>query len=86
MKGAFVIRLGPETRPSENHFEGWIEEVDSGKELRFHSNHQLLKFLAERFQAVFVTEVNRAEAGDPDYEQSVRPAQEIPQILKREEP
>ena len=53
MRGAFVIRLGTETNPSEDHFEGWVEEVDSGKELRFHSTAELVKFLAERFRTVF---------------------------------
>lgn len=56
MRGAFVVRLGPGTRPSENHFEGWAEEVDSGKEGRFHSLDELVRFLGERFQAGFTTE------------------------------
>jgi len=50
MKGAFVIRLGPGTRPSEGHFEGWAEEVDSGKEVKFHSLNELAKFFGERSQ------------------------------------
>ena len=53
MRGAFVIRLGPETSPSSGHFEGCIEEVDSGKELKFQSSSELLTFLGERFQATF---------------------------------
>ena len=51
MRCAFVVRLGPETKPSEGRFEGWVEEVDTGKELRFHSNDELLKFLGDRFGA-----------------------------------
>jgi hypothetical protein len=53
MRGAFVLRLGAETEPSENRFEGWVEEVDSGKELRFHSTGELIQFLGERFCAAF---------------------------------
>ena len=53
MQGAFVIRLGPETNPSSGHFEGCIEEIDSGKELKFQSSTELLRFLGERFQAAF---------------------------------
>ena len=53
MRGAFVVRLGQETNPSEGHFEGSIEEVDSGKELKFLSSAELLTFLGERFQAAF---------------------------------
>jgi len=54
MRGAFVIRLGRETNPADGHFEGSIEEVDSGKELKFQSSSELLRFLGERFQAIFV--------------------------------
>jgi hypothetical protein len=36
--------------------EGWAEEVDTGKELRFRSNDELLKFLGERFDAVLALE------------------------------
>jgi hypothetical protein len=52
MRGAFVVKLGPETRPTEDRFEGWVEEVDSGTELRFRSSDELLKFLGERFDLV----------------------------------
>jgi hypothetical protein len=53
MRGAFVVRLGRETDPSDGHFEGSVEEVDSGKELKFQSSTELLRFLAERFQATY---------------------------------
>jgi hypothetical protein len=45
MRSAFVLRLGPETKPSEGRFGGWIEEVDTGRELRFRSAEELLAFL-----------------------------------------
>ncbi len=51
-----MVRLGPKTKPSEGRFEGWVEEVDTGKELRFRSRDELLKFIGERFQAVLETE------------------------------
>ena len=53
MRGAFVVRLGPETDPSTGHLEGSIEEVDSGKELKFQSSAELLRFLCECFHATF---------------------------------
>ena len=53
MRGAFVVRLGQETNPFGGHFEGSVEEVDSGKELKFQSSTELLRFLSERFQAAF---------------------------------
>ena len=53
MRGVFVIRLGPETKPDQRLFEGQVEEVDSFEELRFHSTDQLLDFLAERFAAAY---------------------------------
>ena len=56
MRCAFVVRLGPKTNPSAERFEGWVEEVDTGRELRFHSGDELFKFLGERFQAIFEAE------------------------------
>jgi hypothetical protein len=47
---AFVLQLGPETRPDEGLFDGWIEELDTGLELRFRSTEALLTFLAQRFE------------------------------------
>ena len=49
MRLAFVVRLGTDTRPSKGLLEGWVEEVDSGTELRFRSSDELLNFLGERF-------------------------------------
>jgi hypothetical protein len=36
-------------------FEGWVEDVDSGKEMRFHSVAELLGFFGQRFLDVSVT-------------------------------
>ena len=51
MRRAFVLQLGPETQPAKRHFEGYIEEVDTGQELRFHSTEELLVFLSKCFDA-----------------------------------
>lgn len=48
-----MVRLAQETNPSGGHFEGSVEEVDWGKELKFQSSTELLRFLGERFQAAF---------------------------------
>jgi len=53
MRGAFVVRLGQATNPSDSHFEGSVEEVDSGKALKFHSSAELLTFLGECHQTAF---------------------------------
>jgi hypothetical protein len=63
MRGAFVVQLGPETRPAEDRFEGWVEEVDSSTELRFRSTEELLKFLGQRFELV-MTSTDRARAAN----------------------
>lgn len=61
MRGAFVVQLGPETKPAEGRFEGWVEEVDSSTELRFRSAEELLKFLGQRFDLVMTsTDKDRA--------------------------
>jgi hypothetical protein len=50
MRCAFVLKLGPGTLPPQLQFEGWIEEVDTGEELRFRSTGELLAFLGKRFE------------------------------------
>jgi hypothetical protein len=47
MREAFVLRLSPDSDPERRHFVGWIEEVDTARELRFTSTDQLLQFLSQ---------------------------------------
>jgi hypothetical protein len=49
MRGAFVVRLGPQTDPSRRRFEGSVEEVDTGKRSKFRSTDELLGFLGQIF-------------------------------------
>jgi hypothetical protein len=49
MRQAYVLQLGAETDASRQQFVGCIEEVDTGRELRFKSTDELLAFLAECF-------------------------------------
>jgi hypothetical protein len=63
MRGAFVVHLGPETKPAEGLFEGWVEEVDSSTEMRFRSTEELLKFLGHRFELV-MTSTDQARAAN----------------------
>ena len=49
MKQAFVLRLAPETETARRRFVGFVEEVDTGKEVRFRSTDELLAFLAQCF-------------------------------------
>lgn len=50
MRGAFIVQLGPGTKPDEGQFEGWVQEVDLWKERRFRNTGELLQFLGERFE------------------------------------
>ena len=43
MRRAFVGRLGLQTDPARAQFEGWAEEVDTGKRLKFRSTEELLR-------------------------------------------
>ena len=63
MRAAFVVRLGRDTKPGQDYFEGWVEEVDSGNELRFHSTAELLQFMGQRFQSAFG--VRQQELAEP---------------------
>jgi len=48
MQGAYVVCLGRYGEQSREELEGRIEEVDSGKSLRFHSGEELIEFLRGR--------------------------------------
>jgi hypothetical protein len=50
MRQAFVLTLGHETDTDRRMFVGVIEEVDTGRELRFRSTEELLEFLAQCFE------------------------------------
>ena len=50
MRQAFVLQLGLQTDVGRRHFEGRIEEVDTGRELRFKSTEELLSFLGKCFE------------------------------------
>ena len=50
MRGAYVVRLGPGTDFAGGQFEGSVEEVDTGKRLKFQSKEELLKFLGQSFE------------------------------------
>jgi hypothetical protein len=63
MRGAFIVQLGPETRPNEGRLEGWVQEVDSCTELRFHSTEELLTFLAQSFDRA-MNPTGKARVGD----------------------
>jgi hypothetical protein len=47
MKRAFVIRLSPDTNPEKGKFQGHVEEVDTGRELKFRSLEEFLAFVQE---------------------------------------
>jgi hypothetical protein len=64
MKLAFVIRLGTGSRPSEGFFEGWVEEVDSCTERKFHSTAELLSFLGQCFDKASPPTLENGEGKD----------------------
>jgi hypothetical protein len=46
MRHAFVLRIAPDFDFDNNKVEGWVEEVDTGRELKFRSVPDLLTFLS----------------------------------------
>lgn len=60
MQGAYVVRLGTHEKQSREELVGRIEEVDTGKSLRFHSGEELIAFLRGR-QKDAVTEPQRED-------------------------
>lgn len=47
MREAFVLRLNTDSKPEVGRLSGWIEEVDTGKELRFRTTEELVEFLGK---------------------------------------
>jgi hypothetical protein len=66
MRGAFVVRLGPQTDTERRRFEGSVEEVDTGKRLKFRSTEELLGFVAQSFEETLRREQKRNQ---PDEQQ-----------------
>ena len=65
MRGAFVVRLGPQTDPSRRRFEGSVEEVDTGKRLKFRSSKELLGFLGQSFEETLRRERQVKQPDEP---------------------
>jgi len=55
MRQAFVLQLGLKTDVVRRHFEGCIEEVDTGRELRFKSTEELISFLCKCFEEALMS-------------------------------
>jgi hypothetical protein len=58
MRGAFVVQLREGTQSSE--LEDFVEEVDTGEQVRFHSERELIAFLSQRMEQ---TRQEHAEQG-----------------------
>jgi hypothetical protein len=66
MRRAFVMQLGPETQHLRRHFAGQIEEVETGREVKFHSTEDLLDFLSECCELAVQRDAERREDdGEP---------------------
>ena len=65
MKLAFVVRIGAGSRPAEGAFEGWVEEVDSCTEEKFHSTAELLSFLGKCFDKAAPTNPEGGGRNEP---------------------
>jgi hypothetical protein len=52
MRGAFVVQLRKTRQALAGQLEGSVEEVDTGKQLQFRSQYELIAFLRERFAEI----------------------------------
>jgi len=59
MRRAFVIQLNPQSCPAS--FEGRVEHVDSGRDRRFRSLEELLRFIEEMLNEARQTEAEPEE-------------------------
>jgi hypothetical protein len=66
MRRAFVVQLAPETQHVRHHFAGRIEEVDTGREVKFQTTEELLDFLSDCCELALQRDAERQEGdGDP---------------------
>ena len=63
MRCAFVVRLGSNSKPSEGSIEGCVEEVDSGRQLKFRSANELVAFLGNCFEEIQALQADDNQAG-----------------------
>lgn len=63
MRRAFVLRISPECEVEAGKLEGWVEDVDSGRELKFKSVPELLSFVSKSLK-------NRSSSEDQEENQS----------------
>ena len=67
MQLAFVVWLGPQTKPELGRFQGRVEEVETAEELRFQYTEELLTFLGKRFTEAVGRSMHKISAGhEPD--------------------
>ena len=53
MRGAFVVQFRKASHGSAGDMEGWVEEVDTGKQCQFRSEDELIGFLRESFGKIW---------------------------------
>ena len=53
MRGAFVVRLGPQMDSARGRLDGSVEEVDTGQRLKYRPAEELLRFLRQNFDEPF---------------------------------
>jgi hypothetical protein len=66
MRCAFVVRLANSSQPSKGKFEGCVEEVDSGRDLKFCSAEELVRFLGDCFEMIQASQPTSNHAGDTE--------------------
>ena len=52
MQGAYLVSMGTHGQQGDEEFAGRVEEIDSGRSIRFRSGEELLVFLRERQQEI----------------------------------
>ena len=57
MQGAFVVQMGARETGGREDVSGQVEEVDSGRSVRFLSGEELLDFLRKRQQEALAERV-----------------------------
>lgn len=59
-----MVRLGAKTEAARGHFEGRVEEVDTGNELKFQSTEELLCFFGQCYEEALRRERELNQPGE----------------------
>jgi hypothetical protein len=66
VRGAFVVQLRKAVK--DGRLEGLVEEVDTGSQIRFHTERELIGFLRKRFAQTRQSSQQKDQPNEPKHD------------------